>query len=402
MNDAPFPDARALHTPEAVRGCAQAMLALARADRTLAWRVEEGRLDAVADRVAAVTRATFPDLAVPLHARWRHFVSCGRDLWAEAVAASGLVGDDLARAAFDSAIVSVLLDAGAGPSWRYRAADGTSLARSEGLAVASLEMLARGAFSSRRRPLEADAEGLVGITAATLADGLQASEGNPLVGLEGRAALLRRLGETIAADPALRDPAGRARPGALFDLLAAGAEGETILARDILLAILDRFGAIWPGRMTVGGLALGDCWPHPVLGPVPLHKLPQWLAWSLIEPLRAAGFSVGGTDALTGLAEYRNGGLFVDSGVLVLRDPAQAEHEHDVGSPLVVEWRALTIALLDELAPLVRARLGLDETRFPLGALLEGGTWRTGRVLARERRADGGPPIRVASDGTVF
>lgn len=402
MNDAPFAYARALRTPEAVRERARAMLALARADRTLAWRLDETRLEPVADRVAAVTRATFPDLAVPLHARWRHFVVGGRDLWAEAVAASGLAGDDLARAAFDTAIVSVLLDAGAGPSWRYRAADGTILARSEGLAVASLEMLARGAFSSRRRPLEADAEGLAAVTAEVLREGFQASEANPLVGLAGRVALLRRLGETVAADPGLRDPDGRARPGALFDLLVSRAEERTIRARDILIAILDRFGAIWPGRMTFAGIALGDCWPHPVLGPVPLHKLSQWLAWSLIEPLRRAGLRVAGMEALTGLAEYRNGGLFVDGGVLRLRDPAEAEREHDVASALVVEWRALTVALLDELAPLVRARLGLDETRFPLGALLEGGTWRTGRMVARERRADGGPPIRVASDGTVF
>ncbi|MDW8442894.1 MAG: DUF1688 family protein [Acetobacteraceae bacterium] len=202
--------------------------------------------------------------------------------------------------------------------------------------------------------------------------------------------------------PALRDPDGRARPGALFDLLAARAAEGTIQARDILVTVLQRFGAIWPGRISLGGVALGDCWPHPLLGPVPLHKLSQWLAWSLIEPLREAGLRVAGMEALTGLAEYRNGGLFVDGGVLRLRDPAEAEREHDVASALVVEWRALTVALLDELAPLVRARLGLDEARFPLGALLEGGTWRTGRMVARERRADGGPPIRVASDGTVF
>ena len=54
-------------------------------------------------------------------------------------------------------------------------------------------------------------------------------------------------------------------------------------------------------------------------GLVPLHKLSQWLAYSLIEPLIEAGFSITEIDGLTGLAEYRNGGLFIDAGVLVHR-----------------------------------------------------------------------------------
>jgi hypothetical protein len=107
-------------------------------------------------------------------------------------------------------------------------------------------------------------------------------------------------------------------------------------------------------------------------------------------------------DGLTGLAEYRNGGLFIDTEVLILRDPSDAEREHEVGSTLVVEWRALTVALLDRVAGIVRKRLGGDAASFPLARILQGGTWAAGRAIARERRADGSPPIRVASDGTVF
>ncbi len=80
-------------------------------------------------------------------------------------------------------------------------------------------------------------------------------------------------------------------------------------------------------------------------GLVPLHKLSQWLSYSLIEPLQWAGIEVTDIDGLTGLAEYRNGGLFIDTGVLTLRDPAAAQREHTVDSELVVEWRALTVAL---------------------------------------------------------
>jgi hypothetical protein len=135
---------------------------------------------------------------------------------------------------------------------------------------------------------------------------------------------------------------------------------------------------------------------------VPFHKLSQWLSYFLIEPLQDAGLSVTDVNGLTGLAEYRNGGLFVDAGVIAPHDLAKSLQPNAVDSPLIVEWRALTIALLDRIAPLVRAELGVDETKFSLGCVLEGGTWAAGRALAREKRADAGPPIRVVSDGTVF
>jgi hypothetical protein len=72
---------------------------------------------------------------------------------------------------------------------------------------------------------------------------------------------------------------------------------------------------------------------------------------------------------------------------------------HAVGSELVVEWRALTVALIDELAPRVRALLGRPD--LPLACILEGGTWAAGRALAAQLRG-GEPPLAIASDGTVF
>jgi hypothetical protein len=137
-------------------------------------------------------------------------------------------------------------------------------------------------------------------------------------------------------------------------------------------------------------------------GLVPLHKLSQWLAYSLIEPLQTAGIRVTDIDALTGLAEYRNGGLFVDIGMLAFRDPEAAQQEHGVASPLVVEWRALTVALLDRVADGLRHRLKVDATLLPLAKILEGGTWAAGRLLARQRRADASSPVKIISDGTVF
>lgn len=388
------------------------MLTLARADALPHFRFDAAKLGATADYVADVIRTRYPDLRVPLHARWRHFVIGGRDLWAEAAAkASWRDQASRARAAFDLAIVSVLLDAGAGPDWRYHdVATGLAVGRSEGLALASLRMFEAGLFSADvRDPLRADAARLIGLSADALAAGFQVSDGNPLAGLAGRAGLLARLGRAMTGNPAVFAQADAARAGGLFDHLVASADGKALPAPAILRSLLLHLGMIWQDRLSLGGVPLGDTWRHRGIkrsdasnGLVPLHKLSQWLSYSLIEPLQQAGLVVTAVDGLTGLAEYRNGGLFIDSGVVTPREPDKAHAPLPVGSELVVEWRALTVGLLDALLPLVRERLGVTRADFPLGALLEGGTWAAGRKIAKEKRADGAPPLTVVSDGTVF
>ncbi len=398
-------DPRALLSAAAVRDASRAMLALALEGKLAEWTVDLNRLPATADFVAETIRDQYPTLEVPFHARWRHFVVGGRDLWVELTAKAAWPGRAAkARAAFDLAIVSVLLDAGSGSGWRYQdAATGTATTRSEGLAVASLRMFEAGAFSNHKSdPLRVDAAALSALTADALARGFQVSGANPLVGLEGRASLLNRLGDQATARPDLFAGVDLARPGGLFDVLSARAETGKLPAPAILDLLLEALGPIWQGRPMLDGVAMGDCWPHPSLGFVPLHKLSQWLSYSLIEPLQDAGIEVVDIDGLTGLAEYRNGGLFIDMGVLKLRDPADAAREHQVSSPLVVGWRSLTVAMLDCIAPLVRERLGLAEADFSLARVLEGGTWAAGRRTARAARADGGPPLRIISDGTVF
>ncbi len=388
------------------------MLALGRADALPHFRVDETKLAAAVDAIVAVIRVNYPDLRVPLHARWRHFVFGGRDLWADiATTAQWRNPAARARAEFDLAIVSVLLDAGAGPDWRYKdAATGLSIDRSEGLALASLRMFAAGLFSADARdPLRADAGRLMTLSADELARGFQANPGNALAGLDGRAALLQRLGRALHDKPAIFASHDAARAGGLFDHLFAATHVGALPAPNILRALLINLGGIWQNRLTLAGVPLGDTWRHGAIkrddatnSLVSLHKLSQWLSYSLIEPLQRAGVTVTNVDGLTGLAEYRNGGLFIDSGVLVLRNPDVARAAMPVDSEVVVEWRTLTVALLDALLPLVRARLGVTAGNFPLGSLLEGGTWAAGRKLAAEKRPGGGPPLTVVSDGTVF
>jgi hypothetical protein len=379
---------RGLLSAAAVRERAHEMLELALDGRIEGWRVDLARLDEAADRTAAVTREAYPNLAIPFHARSRHFVAGPPKLPA---------GDptERGRAAFDLIIISVLLDAGSGPGWRYFDAEtGRTFTRSEGLAVASQRMF-------EARALDA----LGAVDAGTLARGFQVSEENPLAGLEGRANLLRRLGRQVEARPDLFG----GRPGGLFDLLAGRAQGGQLPAPAILELLLEALGPIWADRLDVAGVPLGDCWRHPAIrrgdatdGLVPLHKLSQWLSYSLIEPLQESGVEVVETDGLTGLAEYRNGGLFVDTGVLALADPDDSSREHHVSDPLIVAWRSMTVALLDRMAPLVRERLGVGEADFPLARMLEGGSWAAGRRIAAELRPGGGPPLKIISDGTVF
>ncbi len=401
---------RYLRSPRAIRERCETVYAGAACGELEHWRLDEARLAEVAERVARTTRATYPDpRAIPKHSRWRHLSAGGVDRVRALDKQLELLDEDERLAArFDLAITSVLLDAGAGDRWRYRDAGGGTYARSEGIAAASYDLFVAGTFSEdpTGAPLRADAAALERTTGASLARALQVDDDNPMIGVEGRATLLRRLGQAARGAPD-----GGGRPGHLGVRLrraasrregVASGEGATLPASDVLGAVLRDLGSIWPGREVCAGENLGDVWTHSVLGRVPLHKLSQWLTYSLLEPLEWAGISIVGLDELTGLAEYRNGGLFVDGGVLVPRSADALLVEHEVSSDLVVEWRALTVALLDRTAERVRALLGLSAGDLPLAKVLEGGTWRAGREIAAEKRAGGGPPLRVRSDGTVF
>jgi hypothetical protein len=385
----------------AVRQRCAIVLTAAERGETRHFRLQLDRLDEAVARVVAVTRRRYPDLAVPFHSRWRHFTVGGIDR--AALIAPNAEPAERARARLDLAIVSVLLDAGAGAGWQYREAEtGLVVSRSEGLAVASLRAMQAGLFSADPgNPWRADAAGLTAMTEERLGRVFQHGPDNPLSGLDGRALLLRRLGEVIAAAPELfGEPA---RLGRLHDYWLPQRGG--LPAPEMLRLLLHALGPIWPGRLSLNGVPLGDCGRHgavPGDGIVPFHKLSQWLAYSLIEPLADAGFTISDIDGLTGLAEYRNGGLFLDCGVIAPRDENLLQQRLDPFGEPVVEWRALTVCLLDRLATGVRDGLGKSAAEFPLAKVLEGGSWAAGREIAAERRPDGGAPLTIVSDGTLF
>jgi hypothetical protein len=184
---------------------------------------------------------------------------------------------------------------------------------------------------------------------------------------------------------------------------------------------------IWPSSRTqIDGHPVGDAWPLKALADEaqktgtqskcshiqPFHKLTQWLAYSLMVPFgRLLGVTWKNAEIATGLPEYRNGGLFVDLGVLSLKEGSLQRGLQNSGTNLpafdatgdeIVEWRALTVALLDKLhAALQGTELGKE--KLSLAQVLESGSWKAGRKLAAENRPETrSSPILILGDGTLF
>lgn len=397
-----------LNSPQAIRDRAQQLFELCQANQLEHFGCDLSKLDKVAAYVVETTQQFYPDFEVPFHSRWRHFDVGGVPRLERL---NGQLKEGKARSLIDLAIISVLLDAGAGSQWHYQ--DGQqSLNRSEGLAVASLRAFEQGLFSSDlTSPYQVDAKKLQQLTQTDLAQAFQVNNENPLVGLPGRLQLLQQLGAAMDAQSD-RFSQTRGRPSDLLDYWTKEqiiTPDSTLDAGKLLSEVLESFGSIWPGRVSIAHTKLGDVWPHPSLDEttvggnlVPFHKLSQWLTYSLVEPLAAAGIRVTNLNALTGLAEYRNGGLCVDLGLLTAKHPSVTRGPHLPGSPVVVEWRALTIVMLDLVGDRVRQILNKSPEDLPLIKVLEGGTWAAGRRIAKQLRSTGAPPISIKSDGTVF
>ncbi len=393
-----------LFSPKAIRDQAKSIF-----ERTLAgtglFQYHPEKLKPTVDYVLTVIKKNYPDLNIPFHSRWGHFRAGGIDrvkILDQKINADAL---EKARIKLDLVITSVLLDAGAGAPWSYlEKSSGKTFNRSEGLGLASLELFLSGALSSDRKSMRADVNGLRNLSNFDLNSFFQVNEKNPLVGVDGRRLLLNNLAAAVENKKIFKN----GRPGNILDYLVEK-YGKTIPAEGLFRAVLDGLGPIWPGRLSAGALNLGDIWIHSDLNKtttlkslVPFHKLSQWMTYSLIEPIEEAGFKVVGVENLTGLAEYRNGGLIVDSGLVSLKDSLQYAQSWSPDSQLVIEWRALTIYFLDRIGVDVQNALGKTPENFPLAKVLEGGTWWAGRFLAMEKRSNGDPPIQIKSDGTVF
>ena len=390
-----------LLSPLAIRQSAEAIFNLTKEGKThFTYHAE--KFNEVVDYVVDVINENYPTHNIPFHSRWGHFRVGGTDRVTTMLEPKISAMDKLekARVKLDLVITSVLLDAGAGAEWKYNeASSGKTFNRSEGLGVASLYLFMGGNLSHEGK-LQATAKGLQNLSVEKLAEAFQVSPANPLIGVEGRLSLLKNLGKTIE-DKKTLFPGGR--PGSLVDYLHSR-YGMSFTGPQLLRAVLDGLGEIWPGRVKVAGVNLGDIWNYSKVpgGLAAFHKLSQWMSYSLCEPLMEAGFTITEVEKLTGLAEYRNGGLLLDRGLVTLNDKNLYDVDHRPDSELIIEWRGLTVALLDRIGEAVQKKLNKSPTEFPLAKVLEGGTWWAGRKAAKALRADSSPPLKILSDGTVF
>eukprot|EP00300_Choanocystis_sp_HF-7_P033909 c46359_g1_i1.p1 GENE.c46359_g1_i1~~c46359_g1_i1.p1 ORF type:complete len:798 (-),score=133.55 c46359_g1_i1:94-2487(-) len=352
---------------------------------------------------------------VPYHSRARHFEVGGEDLleglhsrWREI----GIDAVEAVRRVLDLTVISVLTDAGAGNDWSYLDKHRKQFQRSEGLAVASYDLFLEGVFSSDRAlKHRVNSLGLKDLTLDVLKHGYQITNENPMVGIEGRLKKLHDLARSLEEYPEYFG-SECPRPGHLVDYVLSKIpeKGERRVSVNVLWdAVITGLKYCWPAKSLLG-VSHGDVWqsaPLKVIGKpgsdiVAFHKLPQWLMYSLVEVFeRFLSVKFDDLELLTGLAEYRNGGLFVDTGVIQLKSEDIRTQTHDVGSEVIVEWRALTVILIDKLAEQMRQRLGCTPQELPVAKVLQAGTWQVGRDLAKQLRA-GAPPINVHLDGTVF
>lgn len=344
----------------------------------------------------------------------------GELAWAEGLAPGALADhhrEERARTRIDLLLVTALIACEGAPGWRYRdLASGQEVAGADALAVAALRFFASGACSSQpHRPLRADARALAGLAPQQLAAAFPAVDGQPLPGLARRAARLRRLGEVALAHAALfcpepdvpgqdppRQALGPVRLGHLLDACLQRARDGVLAADDLLALLLAPLNDLAPGRLSISGQPLGDCWAHPHApeGLVPLHGLAHWLALGLVEPLRDAGLTVQGLGVAAAGAGWRLGGWLLDTGVLRPRQPGLLARPARLDEPAVVEWRAATCAAFD---PIGQALLGQHDT--PARAAAPGALHTLLCRLAREdaaRLRPGGRPAWLPPGGELL
>ncbi|PSK36569.1 hypothetical protein C1H76_9581 [Elsinoe australis] len=432
-----------LRSIHAVRSRSREVMHLAKKNQLKHFTVDMAKFEETAQYVVSIIKRDYaPDYAsIPPHGRWQHFEVGGRPRVDQLMATwpSSVTTQERCRRLIDLFLVSVLLDAGAGPTWQYKSKEsGRFYRRSEGLAVASLEMFKAGMFSSNPdNQCQVDAEGLKKLNVAAMSKALQVTEANPMNGLEGRTNLLLRLADALRGNPEMFTD--DARPGCMLNYLLSHPSTQAssvplIPVPTLWNVLMDGLGPIWPNTRTkLDGQSLGDAWPceslpdtgNPADRIIPFHKLTQWLCYSLMTPMtKLLHVHFAGVELLTGLPEYRNGGLLVDTGLLTLKPDdavrglqqyqynAMKEGQPNVevvplfsaDDPVIVEWRALTVCFLDDLLIEVNNQLGLrGNHQLSLAQMLEAGTWKGGRELAEVSRPNTKePPIMILSDGTVF
>lgn len=222
---------------------------------------------------------------------------------------------------------------------------------------------------------------------AQLAHGLEQQP--ELFGIEGRfGELVARLvsGPSPAADPAA--PAGAA---------AAGLHVQRVV--DSLAPLIDPVVA---STVRIGGRLAGDVWRHPLAWAedrsrelVPFHTLLLALTLDLVEPLQEAGRPLVDLDQLPIPATRALAGDVLRLGLVRSRHAAVGRLRHPPGSDIVVELRALAVALADRLVDRLRAELDRNVRDLPVVRLI-------GPLAATAEKWREGPGPGIAITAAAF
>ncbi|CAM0135817.1 hypothetical protein VKS41_001747 [Umbelopsis sp. WA50703] len=400
------------------------------------------KMEEVVRFVTLLVKRDFDDPSeMPTHSRWRHFDAGGKprikQLLASMPASSQL---DKAKRLIDLFVISIILDTCPLHQWGYQEkSTGRVHRRTEGVAIAVLEIFKSGLFSSDPGdPYRVDAAALADLTVEDLANGFQISAKNSLVGLEDRINLIQHVTETMKDYSSIFSSKDKSssRPGNMLDYLLAHASTvrsnkSTAIQMETLWSVAILLGELWAQGSKVDDKLLGDVWPCEALKStgisdcyLPFHTTTQWICYSVIDILESVlSVTVDGKDQLTPLTEYPNGGLLLDTGLLVLKKrdlesglsnyrrnsllPGQPKMEvapmFDINDPVVIEWRALTIYYVEIVASKVREKLR-SKKNLSLTQILEGGIWNAGRELAEISRPNTQePPIVIkVEQNTMF
>ena len=366
-------------------------------------------LDKMADAVEYtinVIEKNYPNLKIPQHSRIRHFEKFDPK-FIENFRNSFMCSEkEKIRRLIDLTVMSVLTDAGAG-NWRY-IKHNKVYTRSEGLAYASYDMFMSGIFSSDKAcPFRINSLGIEQLSLEDFSEGFQITEDNQLFGLENRYRVIKRLGGCLKGFPRHFGHEIK-RSGNLLDYIEEKF-GKEITINQFWKVLCNTFGFIWStNQKTIG--CRGDVFVYSPLKKtqevgsdlIPFHKLLHWLMYSLIEPLELYGIKFLNKEIMLPLPEYRNGGFLVDIGLITLKDEDYYEKIHNVGSELIVEWRALTLVLIEKIKDGINEYYKNDGVKLTMSQVLQGGTWSAGRAIAMEKRNTTDPPIKIRSDGTIF
>lgn len=398
-----------LFRPEEVRRRSQDLLGVAGSSGLQHVDVDLSGLSDILVMLLETTRENYPDFHIPPYGVWRDFEVGDIDRWSALANARAFESaEELLAAAADLAILGAYMKTMHPSGWTYEdQMTETRVSGNQASALATFHMFAAGSFSSEMTdPYRVDADTLIRMEKDELAFGLQWDLQDDVDLLEAMQKHLKRLGEALALRPDLFSKGDVTRPGLLAVELAKES-GEAVSANVILDKLLEALAPVWVGGAETGDITLGDSFRHSGTGSaetdtvIPFHMAAQEMVYALVEPFAWAGFEVSELELLTAPADDVHASVFLKAGVLKIRDGPEAPTEDGVRDRMV-EIRAITIALTDKLADLLRRELDVPAEQLPLTCILEGGTSRLGTRFLREGFGESEKLGRYLNPGAVF